>query len=69
MQVSPRQKFNFLKGVDIDDILMSKNVPSCEKNYKYFISYMDDYKIQPLDIILSETNAYVKSYHGETKWI
>ena len=28
-----------------------------------------DYKIKPLCILLPETSAYVKSYHGQTKWM
>ena len=28
-----------------------------------------DYKIKPLHIILSKTNAYIKGYDGETKWM
>ena len=29
----------------------------------------NDHKVKPLHIILPKTNAYVKSYDGETKWI
>ena len=43
-------------------------VPSVEKDCKYFIGYKsdDDYKIQPLGIMLPKGGAYV-SYDGETK--
>ena len=37
--------------------------------YKYFIGYLDENRIKPLTIILLKTNAYVKSYDGETKWM
>ena len=41
-----------------------------EKNYKHFIVYKnDDCKIYLLSIILPKTNAYVKSYYSETRWI
>ena len=40
-----------------------------EKNYRYFIGYWDENKIKPLTLILLETNAYVKSYDVETKWM
>ena len=39
--------------MDIDNIL-SKNISSGEKNYKYYWLY---------------TSRYVKDYDGETKWI
>ena len=29
----------------------------------------DNHKIKPLHIMLPKTNAYVKSYDGETKWM
>ena len=29
----------------------------------------DDYKIEPLHIMLSKTREYVKSYDGQTKWM
>ena len=29
----------------------------------------NDHKVKPLHIMLSETNAYVKSYDGQTKWM
>ena len=28
-----------------------------------------DYKVKPLHIMLPESNAYVKSYDGQTKWM
>ena len=29
----------------------------------------NDHKVKPLHIVLPKTNAYVKSYDGQTKWI
>ena len=52
----------FLKYVDTDNILTSNDISSSEKHYKYFIGQIDDYKINPLGIILPKMSAYVKSY-------
>ena len=41
----------FYNDVDINNILISKRISSGEKNYKYFISYADEYKIKPFTII------------------
>ena len=61
---------NFKKELDVDNILISKEISSGEKNYKYFIGYVDnDYKIKPVHTMLSKTSAYVKSCDGETKWM
>ena len=36
----------------------------------FFIDYLfDEYKVKPLDVVLSKTNAYVKGYEGQTKWM
>ena len=60
----------FLKNVNIDNILVSSKTSSRQKNYGYFIGYLDDNsKIKPLHLMLSETNAYVNSYDVETKWM
>ena len=60
-----------LEDLDIDNMQVSSLVSSGEKkNYKYFISLLDDdYKIKPLCIMLPKTGAYVKSYDVETKWM
>ena len=43
---------------------------SCELSYKRFIGYLhDNYKINPLPIMLTKAGAYVKDYDGKTKWI
>ena len=63
-------KSNFFKDVDIDNISISDKVTSGEKNYKYFICYMDDdCKTKPFSIILPKMSTYVKSYDGKTKWM
>ena len=41
-----------------------------KKSYKYFIGYLhNDHNVQQLCIMLSKTNAYVKSCDGQTKWM
>ena len=41
-----------------------------KKNYKYFIGYFyNNHKVTPLNIMLPKTSTYVKSYHGQTKWM
>ena len=41
-----------------------------EKDYKYFIGYLyNGKKVKPLNIILSKTSPYVKSYDRQTKWM
>ena len=73
-----KQKFHryknpmFFKDVDIDKILTSNKTSSVEKNYKYFIGYLDDdynIKYKPLCIMLPKRSTYVKNYDGETKWM
>ena len=54
--------------MDIDNILISSNISCGDKNYEYFIDYMDDnYKFKPLFIMLPITSGYVKSYNDKTK--
>lgn len=58
----------FLKDVVIDDILISSEISSVEKNYKNVIGYMNDnYKIKSLRIMPSKMSAYVKNCDAETK--
>ena len=40
-----------------------------KKNYKYFIGYLYNNKVKLLHIMLPKTNAYVKSYDEQTKWM
>ena len=58
-----------LKDVDIEKVLVSKKDFFWWKNYIYFIGYLHyDHKIKPLHIMLPKTSAYVKGYHGQTRW-
>ena len=36
-----------LNDIDTDNILISKKISCSVKNYKYFISYLDDFKMKP----------------------
>ena len=59
-----------LRDVDIEKVLVSNKISLGEKNYKYFIGYLyNDNKVQPLQIMLPKTSAYVKRYDGQTKWM
>ena len=59
-----------LREVDTEKVLVSNKIPFGEKNYKYFIDYLyNDHKVEPLNIMLPKTSAYVKSYDGQTKWM
>ena len=56
--------------VDIEEVLVSKKISFGEQNYKYFIGYLyNGNKVNPLNIMLSKTSIYVKSYDGQTKWM
>ena len=58
-------KSPFLEDVDIEKVLVSSNISSVQKNYKYFIGYLyNDYKVKPLHIRLPKTSASLKSYDG-----
>ena len=45
-------KILFLNDVDIDNIFTSKGICSSENKFKYFVCYLDGYKIQPISKIL-----------------
>ena len=48
-------------NVDIDKILLSNKVSLGKKSYKYFIACKyDDYKVNPLCIMLPKMSGYVK---------
>ena len=52
-----------IDDVDIDKILISNKASFGQKGYQYFIGYKyDDYKINPLCIMLSKIRGYVKSF-------
>ena len=54
----------------VDNMLISNKIFPCEKNFKYFIGYIDwDYKIKSFSIILPKTSVYIKCYDRETKWM
>ena len=60
----------FLRDLDIEKVLVSNKIYFGEKNYKYFIGYLYNVnKVKPLNIMLSKTNAYIKSYDGQSKWM
>ena len=59
----------FLKDVDIEKVLVSRQISFGEKNYNFFIGYLYNYKVKPLHKMLPKTNANVKSYDGQTKWM
>ena len=59
-----------LKDVDIEKVLVSHKILFVEKSYKYFIDYLyNDDKVKPLHIMLAKTITYLKSYHGQRKWM
>ena len=59
-----------LTDKDVEKVLVSYKISFSEKNYKYFIGYLDDdYKVKPLHIVPLKTSAYVKRYDGQTKWM
>ena len=58
------------KATDIEKGSVSNYISFGEKNYKYLIGYLyNDDKVEPLNIILCKTSAYVKSYDEQTKWM
>ena len=60
----------FVGDVDIEKVLGPNKLSFGERNYKYFIGYLyNGNKVKPLNIMLSKTSAYVKSYDGQTKWM
>ena len=51
--------------VEIEKVLVSNEISSGEKSYKYFIGYFyNDNKVNLLHIMLLKTSAHVKSYDG-----
>ena len=60
----------FLKDVDIEKVLVSNNIFSSEKNYKYYFGYLySDYKVKPLTVMLPKASANIIRYGGQTKWM
>ena len=66
-------KINFvvtLGDVDIENVLVSENISSSEKKYKYFIGYFDNnHKVKPWHTMHQKLSAYVKRYDRKTKWM
>ena len=60
--------FFFWGEVDIEKVLVSSKISFGEKNCKYFIGYLyDGNKVNPLNVMLPKTSAYVRSYDGQIK--
>ena len=56
--------------VDNEKVLVPNEISFGAKSYKYFNGYLyGGNKVKPLNIMLSEISAYVKSYDGQTKWM
>lgn len=53
-EISSLQKWYFLNDVNVN-ISISKKISFSEKNYKYFIGYITNYKIKPFNVILPNT--------------
>ena len=64
-------RFLFFKYVvDIEKVLVSNKISFGKKSCKYFIGYLyNDHKVKLLHIMFPKTNAYVKVYNGQTKWM
>ena len=57
----------FLNDINVHNILVSDKISYDEKNYGFFVGYVDKNKIKLFSIILPKMNTYVKSYDAETK--
>ena len=59
-----------LRDVNIEIVLVSNKISFDKKTYKYFIGYsQNNYKVNPLRIMLPKTTGYAKRYDGQTKWM
>ena len=57
----------FFKRCRYLEVLASNKISFDEKNYKYFIGYLDnDHKVKPLHTMLPKTRTYIIHYHGQT---
>ena len=60
----------FWGDVDIEKLLLSKNICFGEKKYKYFIGYLyDNLKVKPLKKCFLKQALMLKKYDGQTKWM
>ena len=51
----------FLKDADTEKVLLSNNISSTEKKYKYFLGYLyDNYKVNPLHKMLKKNELICK---------
>ena len=65
-----KHEFHSCKSPILIRYQQRNKISSSEKSYDYFIGYWyDDYKFQPLDIMLPKTSAYLKNHDEETKWV
>ena len=56
--------------MNINNVLISKKISSSEKNYKYFIGYVDGYEIKQFTMILPKMSVNVKIYDASaTMWM
>ena len=56
--------------MNIEKVSVYNKISFGEKNYKYFAGYLyNDHKVEPLQIMLRRTSAYVKSCGVKTKWM
>ena len=61
---------HFFGDVDIKRVLVSKKIPFGKKNFKHFVDYLyNGNKKKKLRKMLPKTCTYVKSYHGQNKWM
>ena len=60
---------HFLEDVDTENVLVFNKISSGEKAINTFSYLYDDYKVKILHITLPKTNAYVKCYDDQTKWV
>ena len=61
---------HFSGDVDIKRVLVSKKISFGKKNFKYFVDYLyNGNKKKKLRKMLPKTCTYVKSYHGQIKWM
>ena len=57
-----------IKDIDINKIVVSKQVSFGKEGFKYFIGYKDAKKIRPLCIFLPKMTTYRRNF-DETKYI
>ena len=53
-----------IDNIDIDKIVISKEVSFGIKDFKYLIGYKDNEKVKPFCIIFRKMNRYTKRFNG-----